>query len=124
MLFLKLVHIWRRVRILLHLHDTDGKKLHPVFTLPIPMHPLDFYLRLIPQGYQFCLICTHYRGQIFSVRRLIGEFQYHLRLYDDGTVTGHYEWNYEFDPVSHSKGMDCRNLHQEEIDSIFNALKK
>ena len=96
--------------------------LHPAIKLPGPMAPLIFYERLIPQGYQFCLICTQYRGQIFSVRRLIGRHQYPLRLYGDGTITGHYEWNYEFEPILHAKGVGVRSLHEGEIMGILYAL--
>lgn len=42
------------------------------------------------------------RGQVLSWRRRISfEYQYHIRVYDDGEVRGHYEYTPEAAPARH-----------------------
>lgn len=121
---LKFFHFWWRVLNRLTGQTSRDISAHYCFTIPKPQagYPADFYHAIIPQGYQVNYLSTHYPGQIFTTRRLVGDYQYHLRLYYDGTVTGHYEWNYEFETLKHIHGIDCRPLYQDEIKQLETLL--
>lgn len=120
---LKLCYLWRYLRNQCTGQARRDISVHYCFRItPGAGYPRECYRRLIPAGFQFSPLATHYPGQVFSVRRLAGEFQYHLRLYQDGTVTGHYEWNYEFEMVKHIRGVDCRPLDNGEVQQLANML--
>jgi len=121
---LKSFHLWRRVLNRLTGQASRDISAHYCCTIPVSGagYPTDFYHRVIPAGYQVNYLSTHYPGQIFTARRLEGDYQYHLRLYCDGTVTGHYEWNYEFEMLKHIRGINCRPLYRDEIRQLETLL--
>lgn len=62
------------------------------------------YLRLI--GFHTNRIAYIDPGQVYSLRRLCDEYsnrQYHLRIFSDGEVRGHYEYTPEDKPFSHHR---------------------
>lgn len=113
------VCIWLRIR---HHHE------HTAFRLPKEMTAREFYQALIPLGYQSITFpyCHVYPGQIFSLRRLAGLMQYHLRLWSDGTYTGHHEWNFEFMLARHMVGESVHDLdsYPREHNRIEEALRR
>ncbi len=40
-------------------------------------------------------------GQVASLRKREGDFQYHIRIFNDGEVRGHYEYAPEVAPIKH-----------------------
>jgi len=61
---------------------------------------------------------TTYKGQVYTVRKLLDlDHQIHLRIYKDGTVTGHYELRPEH-ATEHLKGIELRKLEPAEIEEV------
>ena len=49
-------------------------------------------------------VAWHDDGQVVSLRRVDGfAYQYHIRLFDDGEVRGHYEYTPEYKPIDHMR---------------------
>ena len=64
----------------------------------------DFLAYLYTQGFANHFIAWKDDDQIVSLRRLESfEWQYHLRIFKDGEVRGHYEYTPECHPRLHSK---------------------
>jgi len=122
-MFWKIIKIWRRVRILLRIYSDKGKTEHYLFTLQRKISPETFYLILVPLGWHYDPFASQYRGQIFSVRKLNGIMMWHIRYYDDGSVSGHYEYNYEFYLKEHILGKAVRTMMLSEFAEIKAALK-
>ena len=54
-------------------------------------------------------------GQVVSLRRVDGfAYQYHLRIFHDGEIRGHYEYTPEYKPIEH-----IRETSLEERRDIF-----
>ena len=121
-MFWKIVKWWRRARIILGLYSDRGKSEHFLFQLSAPITAQVFYEKVIPLHYQYDPFATQYRGQIFSVRKLEDRMQYHVRLYKDGAISGHYEHNYEFKMQGHIRGKDCRRMVESEYAELKTAL--
>ena len=117
-MFWKIVKWWRRARIMLRIYSDRGKAEYFLFSLPESIPPKDFYEKVIPLHYQYDPFATQYRGQIFSVRKLEGQMQYHVRVYKDGSISGHYEHNYEFHMKSHVSGQGCRTMLASEYAEL------
>lgn len=55
-------------------------------------------------------------GQVASLRRLHNfKYQYHLRIFADGEVRGHYELTPESHPFKHMKGEDFHDRQQDFV---------
>jgi len=97
----------------------------PFYLFNVMMDPCvvcKFYELLIPLGYQYNYLSYQERGQVMNVRKLTGVKQFHLRLYDDGAVHGHYELNYEFFPNGHLAGEMLTVIPDPEFQKIKKAL--
>jgi len=121
-MFWKIVKWWRHVRIMLRIYSDRGKAEHFLFSLTESITPKDFYEKVIPLHYQYDPFATQYKGQIFSVRKLEGQMQYHVRVYKDGSISGHHEHNYEFDMKAHVSGQGCRTMLPTEYVELQVAL--
>jgi hypothetical protein len=78
----------------------------PVFlgTLKSPKSLDEFLAHLQSVGFGNHFIAWKDEGQIISLRLLDGfEYQYHLRIFSDGEVRGHYEFTPESHPWFHFK---------------------
>lgn len=65
-------------------------------------------------------------GQVASLRRLCNEKsgrQYHIRLFDDGEVRGHYERTPEDHPMTHLKRVDFEDRSDQFLIWISPILK-
>lgn len=56
-------------------------------------------------------------GQIASLRKRDGIFQYHIRIFEDGEVRGHYEYAPEAAPIKH-----LRRIKREERRGEFREI--
>ncbi len=71
----------------------------------------DFLAHLYRFGFGNHFIAWVDEGELIGLRRLDGfERQYHLRVFADGEVRGHYEFTPEYRPVAHfrEEGMEER----------------
>ena len=94
--------------------------------------------RLIPLGYQYNYFSYNFKDQICNLRKLVlfeplafiaayehenEIWQYHLRLYDSGKVTGHFEKSYEENAMEHIRGEGLTEISEAEREKIVEALK-
>lgn len=56
---------------------------------------------LCAHGFEDMLFAWVDDGQVASLRKRDGDFQYHLRIFDDGEVRGHYEYAPDVAPIKH-----------------------
>jgi hypothetical protein len=62
----------------------------------------DFYFHLEKQGFEHSILSWIDDGEILSLRKRVDKkFQYHIRLFQDGEVRGHYEYSPESQPLAH-----------------------
>ena len=101
------------------------EKEHHLFLLPSPSDAPDIYRKTSDAGYQPNYLGYVYRGQVYQCRRLVnrGKHQYHLRFYDTGEVTGHYELAPEIDVSDHLSGVDLRTMNKAEAEEIRRLLE-
>lgn len=119
----KLIRWSRQVRIWLS-GNKERELRFRLFTLPVVIPPLEFRERLLDLGYDYNTFSMAYRGQIFTVRKAVpGGHQYHLRYYNNGEITGHWECDWFIDAVKHNQGKDLRALTNREITTIRRRLK-
>lgn len=59
---------------------------------------------LVANGYHLHPVAWNDPGELVSMRRVVGfDWQYHLRIFEDGEVRGHYELTPESYPFKHLK---------------------
>ena len=99
-----------------------GKKEteHFLFYLDVKLSAFEFYQRLADTGWTPNYVGYIYSGQIYQCRRLLhrGKHQLHVRCYDDGKITGHFEISPEFDEKQHLKGIDLRTMNEREAKRL------
>ncbi len=77
-----------------------------------------FVSYLIDKGYGNHFIAWKDDGEIASLRYTENfKYQYHIRVFEDGEVRGHYEYTPEYRPISHS-----RKIGQEACREKFLSL--
>jgi hypothetical protein len=77
---------------------------------------------LLKQGYGNHFVAWKDDGELVSLRKLVGfERQYHLRIFDDGEIRGHFEYTPECYPILHFKAADQRDCQQEFL-SLFGGM--
>ncbi len=73
---------------------------------------------LLAQDFEFDVIAYKDPGQILGMRRLDTPlYQFHIRLFSDGEIRGHYEYSPEAKPIAHSfeKGIEPRTDYFKRI---------
>jgi len=122
--------IFRIQRFIYFLLKGRGKKEteHFLFQLVEPLSDFELYQRLADTGWTPNYLGYIYSGQIYQCRRLVehGEFQYHLRFYDTGIVTGHREVSAEWDEHRHlhPNPGDLRTMNKEESEELHGWLEQ
>lgn len=95
---------------------------HYLFTLSEPLSDTAVCLRLAKQGWQPNLLGYSHRGQIYQCRKVSVHddtlCQLHVRVYDDGKVTGHFEVAPEWDEKSHLRGVKLRTMNRREAQRL------
>jgi hypothetical protein len=83
-------------------HDKERQKFHLGWLAPgKTLQDLEKHLHE-QWGFGNHFIAWHDSGQVLSWRKLASfDFQYHLRVFDDGEIRGHYEYTPESKPVAH-----------------------
>ena len=72
--------------------------------------------RLMRAGFHSEEIALHEQGQVASLRRLCDTYpdrQFHIRLFSDGEIRGHYEYTPEDRPYSHWQETLFENRNEE-----------
>jgi len=89
---------------------------HYLFTLDEPLNDFELYSQLALSGWTPNYLGFVYKGQVYQCRRLVnrGRCQYHVRCYDDGKVTGHYEVAPEWSAGEHLSGAELRTMNDDE----------
>ena len=73
---------------------------------------------LLKKDFEFGIIAYKDPGEILGMRRLDTPlYQYHIRLFEDGEIRGHYEYTPEARPISHALeiGFESRDGFFKEI---------
>jgi len=73
---------------------------------------------LLKKDFEFGIIAYKDPGEILGMRRLDTPlYQYHVRLFEDGEIRGHYEYTPEARPISHALeiGFESRDNFFKEI---------
>ena len=87
-------------------------KLAPEYSLQ------DVVLHLIANGYGNYFVAWRDDDEILSMRKTQNfVYQYHLRIYADGEIRGHYEYTPECHPIRHIQevGLENRREHFLEL---------
>ncbi|KKM74849.1 hypothetical protein LCGC14_1396230 [marine sediment metagenome] len=118
----KLIRWTRQLRIWLGGRKEMEAK-HYLFTLPKPMTPEQIWEKLWPHGWGYNVLSHAYKGQILTCRKLAEpHYQYHLRFYKNGDVSGHFEVDHGIFKLEHLDGVDLRPLKKEERDNLYQLL--
>ena len=118
----KIIKATRRLRILFGGYKSMERK-HYLFTLSKVLTPQEISERLWKDGWGYNTLSTTHKGQIFTVRKVVPpRYQYHLRFYKDGAVSGHFEVDPIQFPLEHLDGVDLRGLNEEETSEIKSQL--
>lgn len=73
---------------------------------------------LLDQGFEFDIIAFRDPGQIVGMRKFDTPlYQYHIRLFSDGEIHGHYEYSPEARPIAH-----CFETGIEPREDFFKKL--
>jgi hypothetical protein len=74
---------------------------------------------LIEQGYGNHFIAWKDDGEIVGLRRAVGfKYQYHLRIFEDGEIRGHYEYTPECHPFLHFKAINQADKREEFLELL------
>src|SRR5258708_5141909 len=95
----------------LHIIHHEGRQNFIIGKMAMGVRLEDFLRYLHSQGFWNNFIAWHDDDQVVSLRKLVDfEWQYHLRIFKDGEVRGHYECTPESHPRLHMKeiGMEER----------------
>jgi len=98
---------------------------HYLFTMSEPMSDVAVYSSLAACGWQPNYLGYVYKGQIYQCRRLVhrGRHQYHVRCYQDGKITGHFEIAPEYDTGQHLVGVDLRTMNKQEAARLSDDIR-
>ncbi len=79
----------------------------------------DFLAHLGCLGFGNHFIAWVDEGELIGLRRLEGfRYQYHLRIFKDGEVRGHYEFTPECHPIRHLKERGMEPRREEFLDFL------
>ena len=85
-----------------------------------PEHSLaDFVNHLIGLGFGNHYVAWRHEGELLGLR-LVKDFkyQYHLRIFEDGEVRGHYEYTPECYPVKHARQKDMERRREDFLEFL------
>ena len=85
-------------------HYPEGRQPYVLGKLAPGVTVQDLVADLISKGFGNHFIAWKDRGQVVSLRLVdTFKYQYHLRIFEDGEVRGHYEFTPECHPVLHMR---------------------
>lgn len=90
--------------------------------------PRDLRRHLRKRGFEDAILAWKDPGEVLSMRRLDGPlYQYHIRLFKDGEIRGHYEHSSEGNPLGHvleHKFVSGRNFFLPLLRGYLRPLRK
>ncbi len=89
------------LRFLESLKIHSGRQPYLLGKLKPKYNKKDFETRLKERGFENAILAWKDEGEILSMRKKDKKFQYHLRLFKDREVRGHYEYSSEGSPLKH-----------------------
>jgi hypothetical protein len=105
---------WRDLLLSMGLLKHDRRQEYLIGSLAQGKRVEDFLKHLESRGYGNHFIAWKDRDEIVSVRKLIDfERQYHLRIFSDGEVRGHYEYTPESHPRWHMLEVGQEPYHEQ-----------
>ena len=95
--------------------ERSGRQRFLIGTVAPGYGARDIAERLIALGYGNHFVAWQDEGQVLSLR-FVEDFthQYHLRVFEDGEIRGHYEFTPECHPIRH-----VRSIGQEDRRTVF-----
>ncbi len=86
--------------------------------------PQSLITHLHIHGYHDYNIASHDKGEVMSLRRLSDfNYQYHIRIFEDGEVRGHYEFTPEAHPFRHHRGEVFEPRREEFLSLLGKKIK-
>ena len=83
----------------------------------------EFVSFLVEHGYGNHFIALVDEGELISLRYVKDfVYQYHLRIFEDGEVRGHYEYTPECYPISHVRGVNMEDRRDEFLSLLGNRI--
>ena len=73
-------------------------------------------------GYYYNDLSVRFKKQMYTCRKIVGDNQYHGRVYSDGWVSFHYELA-SFHGSDHLRGVNYRPLRDHEILDIASMFE-
>lgn len=98
----------------------DGRQQYLLGWLP-EKYELEDLKKYLSENYNFGnhFVAWHDEGQILSWRKHDGfERQYHLRVFSDGEIRGHYEYTPEHSPLRHFKEIGEEERREEFLNFL------
>lgn len=78
---------------------------------------------LIEKGFANHFVAWRDDGEVVSLRRTTCfEYQYHIRIFEDGEVRAHYEYTTEHKPIKHIKGIGMEDRRHEFREILGNTI--
>lgn len=104
--------------------NKEFEEKHRLFKLSPPLTPKQIAKRLRPLRYYYNELSTTYKGQIYTVRKILDhDHHLHLRFRKDGLVSGHYELRPDTHPLEHFFGEELGFVMRVERREILAALR-
>ncbi len=98
----------------------EGRQPFLIGSLAPSLSAQDLSFFLVERGYGNHFVAWKDVGELVSLRKTIGfEYQYHIRIFKDGEIRGHFEYTPECHPYYHmiQVGLEDR---QEEFKKLLN----
>jgi hypothetical protein len=99
-----------------------GRQPYRLGTLNKKYTKKDLEKFLISKGFEDVVLTWKDTGEILGMRKIDKQiFQYHIRLFDDGEIRGHYEYSSEGSPWNHcvEKVFERREKHFKKLLGKF-----
>lgn len=109
------------LRILERLGFHKGRQKYSVGFLDKSKHNLDVFRQyLVGLGFEHAILAWQDSDEVLSMRKVDNhKFQYHIRLYSDGEIRGHYEYSSEGNPLGHV----LEQIFRDEQEFFSNLCK-
>ena len=83
----------------------------------------EFVSHLVKKGYAYHRVAWEDDGEVVSVRRVPNfERQYHIRVFEDREVRGHFEYTPECYPIAHLWDIGREDRREEFLQELGDAL--
>lgn len=89
------------------------------------IEPAELASHLKSKGFEPAILAWRDPGEILGVRKLERKvFQYHLRLFSDGELRGHYEHSSEGNPWAHvtGRGFEARDEYFRQLLGAYLSI--